>query len=329
MSFVPAQYLGHAVVDLVGDLAQLPADALPPLMSSEVEMCSTSPTLAEAVTVRPASLLGTTCADADLPTDHPDITLPGVVLERYLGGGGQGWVYVGRVTETGKTLAVKVLRASSERSSRNLALHEAVICSRLRHPNILRVFQAVEAGSFWVVLMELVQGRELNRDDIQDCFRSCFGQLASALLELQRQQIVHRDIKPGNVLLRHHNLAPVLVDFGLAQDLNVAKEVEAVSGTPVFMAPETFSTSLAHPAQDAYSLGVTAAVLLTGMPRGYLWLSDLHLAKLTGSFDEDLRRRIQRVSDVDLRDWILDLIAPEPERRLEAVQRAATWAQAA
>src|SRR4051812_388767 len=99
MAFSPAQLVGQSAPELIAQLAALaPAEFPPP---SEVELFSVSVTLDEAITVRPASLLHSTLDDADLPAGHPDVQLPGVVLEEYLGGGGQGWVYAGRVRDTG------------------------------------------------------------------------------------------------------------------------------------------------------------------------------------------------------------------------------------
>src|SRR5690606_22868509 len=155
----------------------------------------------DAVTSRPGSLLSTV-AETFLPADHPDIEVPGVVVENFLGGGGQGWVYAGRVQETGCLVAVKVLRSQYVAAS-GIAAGEALLCSRLRHRNILRVFRAQPVGAYWVILMELVQGPDLSVLRLEaDRFRSCFGQLADALTTMAAASIVHRDIKPANILLR-------------------------------------------------------------------------------------------------------------------------------
>ena len=74
------------------------------------------------------------------------------------------------------------------------------------------------AGAFWVVLMELVQGDELARGSLQPGeARACFGQLADALLALARQRLVHRDVKPANILLENSVERVRLTDFGLAR----------------------------------------------------------------------------------------------------------------
>src|SRR5580765_4229906 len=96
----------------------------------------------------------TVTGNARLPEDHPVIEVPGVMLEQYLGGGGQGCVFSGRVTATGALIAVKLL-------SHGRAVREALLASRVRHPNVVRVLRAQRAGNYWVLLMELVLGDEL------------------------------------------------------------------------------------------------------------------------------------------------------------------------
>ena len=100
----------------------------------------------------PATILAATVNDADLPANHPDVDVPGVALETYLGGGGQGWVYAARVLQTGSVVAVKVLRADYV-AGMGRAAREALLCARVKHRNVLRVFKACPAGAFWVVVI--------------------------------------------------------------------------------------------------------------------------------------------------------------------------------
>jgi serine/threonine-protein kinase len=321
MAFQPADFLGRPLPDVLAELARR-GDAD---VEGRVELYGPAALAEDVITSRPGALLST-IAESYLPADHPEVTVPGVVLEKYLGGGGQGWVYAGRVTATGRVVAVKVLRTGYV-TGRGLAAREAMLCGRVRHRNVLRVFDTQPAGDFWVMLLELVQGPDLGSTALApDRVRPVLGQLADALLALADARIVHRDVKPANVLLRPDG-SPVLVDFGLAVDLN-APEATApeVSGTPFFMAPQALDGSTPEPSWDAYSLGLTAAVVLLGQPNDYRSLTALRQAKLAGTFDRGIRQALNRIEADDLRQWIEALLDADPDRRLMALAGARAWA---
>jgi serine/threonine-protein kinase len=189
------------------------------------------------------------------------------------------------------------------------------------------VLRAEPVGAFWVVLMELVQGEELARGRLPaDAARACFGQLADALMTLARQRLVHRDVKPANVLLRRPDRSPVLIDFGLAIDLAELSDYAAdLSGTPFFMAPEAYRDAPPDPAWDAYALGVTAAVALVGPPDLRTDLGSLRAAKLTGAFERKVAESLAGVADAELRRWVTRLIDREPAERRAALQDAQAW----
>jgi serine/threonine-protein kinase len=181
------------------------------------------------------------------------------------------------------------------------------------------------------MLMELVQGPDLSLVRLETAgFRACFGQLADALHAVAAARIVHRDVKPANILLRPVDHTPVLVDFGLAVDLaDSSQGPTPVSGTPFFMAPEAFLQKVPEPSWDAYSLGLTAAVLLLGQPDDFATLSALRHAKLSGEFDQLLQDGLGRIADDDLRRWIALLLQTDPEKRLEGLETARQWREAA
>lgn len=256
-----------------------------------------------------------------LPPEHQEIQIRGVAIESYLGGGGQGWVYTGRVQATNKLVAVKVLARGHD--AIDWGAREAILCARVRHPNVLRVLRAEPAGAFWIVLTELVLGHDLGHERApEDAGRSCFKQLAGALTALAQCRLVHRDIKPANVLLRRDDRSPVLIDFGLAIDFNEADQSTDLSGTPFFLPPEAWRDEPASPAWDAYALGVTAAVALAGAVPMPTDLPSLREAKLSGVFERRLDRALE---GLPMRAWIADMTAPEPARRLAAVEAAQRW----
>jgi eukaryotic-like serine/threonine-protein kinase len=317
----PTQFAGAPLADLVHALAAAsPADV--PLAAGEFLLHGAAVErfgVTAAPTEHPHS---TRHEDTRLPLDHPDVEVPGVTLETYLGGGGQGWVYAGRVRATNKVVAVKVLARG--RNSSDWGAREAILCARVRHPNVLRVLRTQPAGAFWVVLMELVLGEEIGSERLDPpAARACFAQLADALAALARQQLVHRDIKPTNVLLRRPDRSPVLIDFGLAVEFGeAAAAAPDLSGTPFFMPPEAWRDEPPGPAWDAYALGVTAAVALAGRPEMPTDLPSLREAKLSGVFE---RRLTRAIADPDLRSWVESMTAAEPAARSTAVELARRW----
>jgi serine/threonine protein kinase len=325
MSFDPAQFQGRPLAEMMAALARADAAEVWAGWQGKVELYGPDGSLTEPALSRPG-LLMSTLAEAQLPADHPSVHVPGVALESFLGGGGQGWVYAARVLATGRIIAVKVLR-SEYVAAQGLAAREALLCARLHHRNILRVFQAQPAGEFWVILMELVQGPELDTEALTPAaFRACFAQLADALGTLAQMRIVHRDVKPGNILLRRLDRSPVLVDFGLAVDLGrLPSESPEISGTPFFMAPEAFGDGAPDPSWDAYSLGVTAAVLLHGRDDPYPNLNTLRDAKLSGAFDRWVQSSLDRIEDGEMREWVGGLIEHDGSRRLAALETARQW----
>ncbi|HEX4592374.1 MAG TPA: protein kinase [Gemmataceae bacterium] len=328
MPLSPENYVHLSLPALVRDLAIVdPRDIQLPRPATVVPH---SPGARTASLAYRGDFISTRPEDTRLPEDHPEIDVPGVVLETFLGGGGQGWVYAGRVKATNKVVAVKVVGRGAGDDPLGWGAREAILCARVRHRNVLRVLRAEPAGAFWVVLMELVQGDELSRGKLTAGeARSCFGQLADALLALARQRLVHRDVKPANVLLRRPDRSPVLIDFGLAIDLAELKDLGAdLSGTPFYMAPEAWRESPPDPAWDAYALGVTAAVVLAGPPDLKTDLPSLRQAKLSGVFERKVADGLGQVGDGELTRWVSRLLDHDPARRRAALEDARAWAAA-
>ncbi len=303
MPFRPDAFAGRPLADLLSAIARLDTGAF---ADSDVQMHHGR--------IAPLTVTG----NARLPEDHPDIEVPGVMIEQYLGGGGQGCVFSGRVTATGALIAIKLL-------SHGRAVREALLAARVRHPNVVRVLRAQRAGNYWVLLMELVVGDELGAVAPASP-RTCFAKLADALTAVAAARLVHRDVKPANVLMRRPDATPVLVDFGLAIDLGSTQEVDTeVSGTPYFLPPEAWRDARPEPSWDAYALGVSAAVVLGAAPKFPGDLATLRPAKLSGTFDKALHDSLSGVEDTTLRDWAGELVAAEPHRRWTALASAARW----
>ena len=202
-------------------------------------------------------------------------------LERSLGQGGMGVVFLARDLTLDRQVAVKVVHPE-------LALHasitqrflaEARVIARLRHPNIVAVHAAGEAtGVFWYV-MDYVPGESLrdrlNREGTiaPETARRIITELADALDAAGRQGVVHRDVKPENILLDAEGGRALLVDFGVARILHGSGDSQAsitgqgvAVGTPTYMSPEQASSDQVDHRSDIYALGIVAYEMLTGQP---------------------------------------------------------------
>lgn len=194
-----------------------------------------------------------------------------------LGRGGMGIVYKARDRRLGRVVALKVVLAGGHAGSteRQRFQFEVEASARLQHPNIVQVHEVGEEGGRPFMAMEFCPGGSLE-DQIRDSPQpprdaaQLVATLAGALHEAHQAGIVHRDVKPANVLLAA-NGAPKLADFGLAKSLNDEDGLTrtgAIMGSLGYMAPEQAigRTRDATPATDIYSLGALLYKLLTGRP---------------------------------------------------------------
>lgn len=191
-------------------------------------------------------------------------------VQAEIGRGGMGIVY--RVEREGRTYALKVLpmapafaRASVERFRR-----EARILARLRHPNIVRVHDTGSAEGAPYIVMDLVEGRVLSelRDPMPERGAArLVAVLARALAAAHGEGVLHRDLKPQNVVLRSDG-TPVLLDFGLvaADDEPTLTTSGALLGTPRYMAPEQALAEPTDARTDVYGLGLLLYELIVGAP---------------------------------------------------------------
>ncbi len=204
-------------------------------------------------------------------------TIGGYRLADRLGQGAMAQVYRGLAPD-GRPVAVKLLHPNLTGDEGFLARfhREAVAASRLDHPHIVKVLDHGSEGELRYLVMELVDGPSLQallRDRGQPLTPTeavaLVVSLAEALDYAHRQGIVHRDVKPSNILLRGGRLDdPVLSDFGVAHmvDATVATQAGATLGTPTYMPPEQGEGRPGDERSDVYALGVILYELLTGRP---------------------------------------------------------------
>ena len=175
-------------------------------------------------------------------------------------------------TKVGQKVAVKVLHADIRETSQLERLRREVRASRPGHPNAVAVYDLFDDGLRRFLTMELVDGRSLSLELAKagnltaDRTISMGRQIASALTDLHAKGLVHRDVKPGNILLTPDGDAK-LCDMGLARSTmrgGTITETEMVVGTPAYMAPEQALAGELTAASDVYALGLTLFQCLTG-----------------------------------------------------------------
>jgi outer membrane protein assembly factor BamB len=192
-----------------------------------------------------------------------------------LGRGGMGVVYRARQLSLDRDVAVKVLANHVTRQPEAVARfrREATLAASLEHPNIVRIHGIGQQGDTHYFAMELVEGGPLTRLDpatgeprsVRGTVELC-ARIADALAHAHGNGVLHRDVKPGNILLRADG-EPVLTDFGLArqiEDPGITRS-GAFAGTPWYASPEQLVDSASVDARsDVWSLGATLYELLTG-----------------------------------------------------------------
>ena len=189
--------------------------------------------------------------------------------------GGMGAIWKGRHRTTGETVAVKIMPAHMANNATLLKRFEQEFraASRLDHPNIVRALDYGEAEAMPYLVMEFVEGESLGqrieregRIPEAEAIR-IIAQVAQGLHRAHKQNLVHRDVKPDNILVTPEGVAK-LADLGLVKemetDLNLTKTGRGL-GTPHFMAPEQFRNAKSANARcDIYSLGATLYQMVTG-----------------------------------------------------------------
>ena len=203
----------------------------------------------------------------------PGIKLGQYEVQDFIGQGAMGLVYRAYHTELERTGAVKVMQAITPDDDTVARFrHEAQAIAKLRHPNIVDVYDFGEYQGTPYMIVEYVPGGSLagrmngRRLDQATALKYLRG-IASGLDYAHEHGIVHRDVKPANVLLTADD-SPVLADFGLAkllQGSSLKSMTGVTTGTPAYMAPEQVTGSSVGPASDRYSLATIAYEMLTGV----------------------------------------------------------------
>jgi hypothetical protein len=209
------------------------------------------------------------------PTDLTGTVLGGKYrIGRKIGSGGIGVVYAAEHVTLGHEVAVKVLRGAAARDGGEIARlrREAYIQVHVEHPNVVRVLDLDQMpdGSIYVIMERLI-GRSLADKLARDGLLApghaitIFSHVCRALDAAHRKDVVHRDLKPGNIFLCEDGVAKVL-DFGMSKLASAESLTQAgyTLGTPEYMAPEQCIGAQVEPRTDIYALGVMMYEALTG-----------------------------------------------------------------
>jgi len=254
-----------------------------------------------------------------LPIAEVQKCFPNLEVVSLLGQGGMGVVYKARQPQLDRFVALKLLpdKAGRDPAFAERFAREAKALARLNHPNIVGVYDFGQAGGHFFLLMEFVDGMTLRQLEqtkklTPEEALTIAPRICDALQYAHDEGVVHRDIKPGNILVDRKGRVKI-ADFGLAKllgqetkDFSLTGE-QAVMGTPHYMAPEqmTSSKTVDHRA-DIYSLGVVVYEMLTGelpvgrfAPPSKKVQVDVRLDEVVlRALESDPEMRFQRVSDV-------------------------------
>jgi serine/threonine-protein kinase len=196
--------------------------------------------------------------------------------------GSMGAVFVGYQSSLKRQIAVKVLPKSiiTPQTAR-IFQQEAELAAILSHPNIIPVYEVGDAGDFLFLAMQLIKGNPLSyyikkaRKNVLPSKRTLplkitlkiINSVLNALDCAHVQSIIHRDIKPGNILIEGGNNRPIIVDFGLAQVSQKHDETSTmIVGTPKYMAPEQILNSEVDGRADIYATATMLYEMLTPEP---------------------------------------------------------------
>ena len=264
-----------------------------------------------------------------------DKVLGGYRIKRRLGLGATAVVYRGENVASGNTVALKMLshRLAFDQVAIGRFHREVAIVQRLRHENVARVYGTFEAFATYFMAMEFCDGLNLaellarNGALPVDQVRALLGQIARSLSHVHGHDVIHKDLKPANVMINRDGTVK-LMDFGISRpplDMTTDSSVERFfAGTPRYMAPEQFRMIEADPCVDVYALGCLGYEMLAGAPPFQVdTLAELVRAKTAGDLPpiESLRPDV----DDELAQVIRTALTQNPVERTISLDELGTW----
>jgi len=200
-----------------------------------------------------------------------------IEVEKELGRGAMGVVYLGKDPKINRTVAIKTLALAQEFEADELEevtsrfFREAETAGRLSHPNIVSIFDAGDEHDLAYIAMEFLKGKDLEmytkKDNLLPITKvlELLALAADALGYAHKQNVVHRDIKPANIMYHPESGEFKITDFGIARITDSSKtKTGMILGTPSYMSPEQLSGKKVGGSSDLFSLGVMLYQLLCG-----------------------------------------------------------------
>ena len=200
--------------------------------------------------------------------------IPGYVIDKVIGKGGMARVYLAHHKALDRKVAIKVMNRQQQDDSdyNDRFIREARIVANLTHPNIITIHDVGENDGHNYLVMEFLPDSQTLKDKIKagvdsQSALSIIRQVATALKVAHEKNIVHRDIKPDNIMFRTDG-SVVLMDFGVARSIDASAtqmtQAGLIIGTPRYISPEQAKGEEVGPYSDIYSLGVVFYEMLTG-----------------------------------------------------------------
>ena len=250
----------------------------------------------------------------------------GYELVQKVGQGGMGLVYKGRQVSLDRVVAVKILNKAlcdNEEFIKRFE-REAKSIARINHPNIMAVYDFGQTDGMWYMVVEYIEGSSLAKriadllmipsEELMPILAQCLAGLAHVGL----QGIVHRDIKPDNILITKDGVAKI-ADFGLAKDVtrNDTTDLTTVGmamGTPAYMSPEQCMGRKLDGRSDIYSLGVTAYLALTG-EKPFTGQSSFEIMTKQREYQPPPPLKLNPAVGREISDLVMQMLAKNPNDR--------------
>ena len=250
-------------------------------------------------------------------------------VEKELGKGAMGVVYLGKDPKIGRVVAIKTMALSQEfegeelDDARERFFREAETAGRLQHQNIVTIFDAGEEHDLAYIAMEFLKGKDLADVSKGEHLLpipkvlSIVARVAEALAYAHKQNVVHRDIKPANIMYDLESDSVKVTDFGIARITDSSKtKTGLVLGTPSFMSPEQIAGKKVDGRSDLYSLGVMLFQMLAGvLPFRGDSMAEL-MYKIANEPAPDIRIIRKELSD-KLADVVALSLSKRPETRYQ------------